>query len=129
GPICFAGALGRTLNVQEVRLACGLPAPPRSWTLLVARVPRRWLRLGRREGPICFVGALGRTLNVERLRLACGLPAPPRSWTLLVARPRWRWLRPLFGPSVKSMGGVDLGAGCSTTCSGTGTQVSGRSEG
>src|SRR5882724_2097677 len=30
------GALGRTLNVQEVRLACGLRAPPRSWTLLIA---------------------------------------------------------------------------------------------
>ena len=28
------GALGRTLNVQRVRLACGLRAPPRSWTFL-----------------------------------------------------------------------------------------------
>jgi hypothetical protein len=31
-PICFVGALGRTLNVQEVRLACGSRAPPRIWT-------------------------------------------------------------------------------------------------
>src|SRR5437899_5314428 len=35
-PICFVGALGRTLNVQGVRLACGPRAPPRSWTLLTA---------------------------------------------------------------------------------------------
>src|SRR6266478_4968053 len=33
-PICFVGALGRTLNVQGVRLACGLRAPPRIWTFL-----------------------------------------------------------------------------------------------
>src|SRR5881628_2759483 len=30
------GALGRTLNVQGVRLACGPRAPPCSWTLLIA---------------------------------------------------------------------------------------------
>ena len=35
-PICFVGALDRTLNVQRVRLACGLRAPPRIWTLLIA---------------------------------------------------------------------------------------------
>jgi hypothetical protein len=35
GPICFVGALDRTLNVQRVRLACGHRAPPRSWTLLL----------------------------------------------------------------------------------------------
>ena len=34
GPICFVGALGRTLDVQRVRLACGRRAPPRIWTLL-----------------------------------------------------------------------------------------------
>src|SRR5712692_871033 len=28
------GALGRTLNVQGVRLACGRRAPPRIWTFL-----------------------------------------------------------------------------------------------
>src|SRR2546422_5684055 len=33
-PICFVGALGRTLNVQRVRLACGRRAPPRIWTFL-----------------------------------------------------------------------------------------------
>src|SRR5881275_1501867 len=32
------GALGRTLNVQRVRLACDLRAPPCSWTLLIALV-------------------------------------------------------------------------------------------
>src|SRR6266852_5684279 len=31
------GALGRTLNVQKVRLACGSRAPPRSWTFLSRR--------------------------------------------------------------------------------------------
>src|SRR5207249_9513299 len=30
------GALGCTLNVQGVRLACSLRAPPCSWTLLIA---------------------------------------------------------------------------------------------
>ena len=34
GPDLFVGALGRTLNVEEVRLACDLRAPPRIWTLL-----------------------------------------------------------------------------------------------
>ena len=34
GPICFVGALGRALNVERLRLAPGLRAPPRSWTLL-----------------------------------------------------------------------------------------------
>src|SRR5437899_5927037 len=33
-PTCFVGALGRTLNVQGVRLACGRRAPPRIWTFL-----------------------------------------------------------------------------------------------
>src|SRR5215470_4211329 len=33
-PICFVGALVRTLNVQRVRLACGHRAPPRIWTFL-----------------------------------------------------------------------------------------------
>ncbi len=33
-PICFVGALGRTLNVQGVRLACSHRAPPRIWTFL-----------------------------------------------------------------------------------------------
>src|SRR5262249_376668 len=37
GPICFVGALGRTLNVQGVRLTCGRRAPPRIWTLLSNR--------------------------------------------------------------------------------------------
>src|SRR6185369_14860705 len=36
GPICFVGALDSRLNVQQVRLAGCLRAPPRSWTLLVA---------------------------------------------------------------------------------------------
>src|SRR5213593_2340254 len=33
-PICFVGALGCALNVQRVRLARSLRAPPRSWTFL-----------------------------------------------------------------------------------------------
>src|SRR5213593_1620205 len=37
------GALGRTLNVQGVRLACGPRAPPCSWTLLIA-LARPFLR-------------------------------------------------------------------------------------
>src|SRR5207247_11424141 len=37
------GALGRTLNVQRVRLACGPRAPPCSWTLLIA-LARAFLR-------------------------------------------------------------------------------------
>ncbi len=36
GPICFVGALDCRLNVQRVRLARCLRAPPRSWTLLIA---------------------------------------------------------------------------------------------
>jgi len=32
--ICFVGALGRTLNVERLRLACGRRAPPRIWTFL-----------------------------------------------------------------------------------------------
>src|SRR6266852_5183227 len=40
---CGVGALGRTLNVQEVRLACGRRAPPCSWTLLIA-LARAFLR-------------------------------------------------------------------------------------
>ena len=41
----------RTLNVQRVRLACGLRAPPRSWTLLIAlaafrQAPRRVSPIG-----------------------------------------------------------------------------------
>ncbi len=28
------GALGRTLNVERLRLACGRRAPPRIWTFL-----------------------------------------------------------------------------------------------
>jgi hypothetical protein len=35
-PICFVGALASRLNVQKVRLAGCLRAPPRSWTLLIA---------------------------------------------------------------------------------------------
>src|SRR6266536_4449255 len=35
-PPSFVGALGRTLNVRRVRLACGPRAPPCSWTLLTA---------------------------------------------------------------------------------------------
>src|SRR5207244_8728907 len=35
--------LGRTLNVQRVRLACGCRAPPCSWTLLIA-LTRAFLR-------------------------------------------------------------------------------------
>src|SRR6266542_5033111 len=38
----FVGALGRTLNVQGVRLACGRRAPPRPWTLLIALAGRSW---------------------------------------------------------------------------------------
>ena len=34
----LVGALGRTLNVERLRLACGLRAPPRIWTLLIALV-------------------------------------------------------------------------------------------
>src|SRR6185436_4834066 len=30
-PICFVGALARALNVERLRLAPGLRAPPRSW--------------------------------------------------------------------------------------------------
>src|SRR5712692_6237907 len=33
-PICFVGALDRRLNVERLRLACGLRAPPRIWTFL-----------------------------------------------------------------------------------------------
>ena len=33
-PICVVGALGCTLDVQQVRLACSHRAPPRSWTCL-----------------------------------------------------------------------------------------------
>src|SRR4029077_5238586 len=33
---CFVGALARALNVERLRLAPGLRAPPRSWTLLIA---------------------------------------------------------------------------------------------
>src|SRR5437870_13899658 len=35
-PPSGVGALGCTLNVQRVRLACTLRAPPCSWTLLIA---------------------------------------------------------------------------------------------
>src|SRR5713101_3638067 len=41
--VCGVGALGRTLNVQGVRLACGPRAPPCSWTLLIA-LARPFLR-------------------------------------------------------------------------------------
>src|SRR5262249_37028303 len=50
-PICFVGALGCTLNVQRVRPACSLRAPPRSWTLsshLLAKITGR-ARLGGRR--------------------------------------------------------------------------------
>jgi hypothetical protein len=33
-PICFVGALGSRLNVERLRLACCLRAPPRIWTFL-----------------------------------------------------------------------------------------------
>src|SRR4029453_269369 len=33
-PICFVGPLGRTLNVERLRLAYGRRAPPRIWTFL-----------------------------------------------------------------------------------------------
>src|SRR3970282_158337 len=36
GRSCCVGALGRALNVRRVRLARGLPAPPRIWTLLAS---------------------------------------------------------------------------------------------
>jgi len=39
GELCschFVGALDCTLDVQEVRLACSLRAPPCGWTLLAA---------------------------------------------------------------------------------------------
>ena len=39
GPICFVGALVRALNVERLRLAPGLRAPPRSWTLLAGLAP------------------------------------------------------------------------------------------
>jgi hypothetical protein len=90
------GALVRALNVEQLRLAPGLRAPPRSWTLLAARLPlQRSLpraaspRLARRppiRAHLRRYGALVRALNVEQLRLAPGLRAPPRSWTLLAAR-------------------------------------------
>src|SRR6266581_8146555 len=48
GPICFVAALGRALDVLEVRLARGLRASPRIWALLGAlpgasRCPRNSL--------------------------------------------------------------------------------------
>src|SRR6266852_3728709 len=54
-PICFVGALGRTLNVQGVRLACGPRAPPCRWTLLIALVRaflRQAPRVPEREGRV-----------------------------------------------------------------------------
>ncbi|PYO56528.1 MAG: hypothetical protein DMD83_13985 [Candidatus Rokuibacteriota bacterium] len=57
--MCGVGALGRTLNVQRVRLACGPRAPPCSWTLLIA-LARAFLRQapspcgsGRKYGRCC----------------------------------------------------------------------------
>src|SRR5207247_6485561 len=53
-PPSFVGALGRTLNVQRVRLACGPRAPPCSWTLLIAlarAVLRQAPRAGAEKGP------------------------------------------------------------------------------
>src|SRR6185295_15355267 len=79
------GALDSRLNVQKVRLAGCLRAPPRSWTLLLALAGFSNRLLKRRFGPICFVGALDRRLNVQKVRLAGCLRAPPRSWTLLLA--------------------------------------------
>ena len=46
--ICFVGAVGSPLNVQRVRLAGCLPAPPRIWTLLATR---QSLRLHRTSTP------------------------------------------------------------------------------
>src|SRR5215467_10003421 len=46
GPACFVGALGCGLNVEQLRLAGCLRAPPRIWTLLgrltSARYGLRW---------------------------------------------------------------------------------------
>src|SRR6185369_14054746 len=85
GPICFVGALDSRLNVQQVRLAGCLRAPPRSWTLLIALAgllhpaPRGWPTWCARrycaQGPICFADALDSRLNVARSR-SPGLPYP-----------------------------------------------------
>src|SRR5205823_9877120 len=64
GPICFVGALGCTLDVQGVRLACSLRAPPRSWTRLLA--------LGRRfaDGLPARDRALSRERSPSRVAVA-----------------------------------------------------------
>src|SRR5580765_1046371 len=80
------GALDSRLNVQKVRLAGCLRAPPRSWTLLLAlaallrQAPRATRRAHLRR-----YGALDSRLNVQKVRLAGCLRAPPRSWALLIA--------------------------------------------
>src|SRR5207302_11217692 len=85
--ICFVGALGRTLNVQRVRLACGLRAPPRSWTLLVALARAFLRRPSRRPWSLSalasgclrhFAGAV--TLDAECIRhyADCVNPRRPR---------------------------------------------------
>src|SRR5438094_5147501 len=74
GPICFVGALGRTLNVQGVRLACGPRAPPCSWTLLIALArgfPRQAPSLDRLD-EILSVG--------DHAGTTPGFLAPPGTW-------------------------------------------------
>jgi hypothetical protein len=56
------GALGRTLNVERLRLACGCRAPPRIWTFLsILPLVRSALGACRsnRRSSAGFAGAIG----------------------------------------------------------------------
>src|SRR5437762_11853043 len=53
------GALGRTLNVQEVRLACGHRAPPRIWTFSSSPAAIRHSRGGYFAALICLATTSG----------------------------------------------------------------------
>src|SRR5439155_17413282 len=87
GPIGVVGALGCTLNVQRVRLACSHRAPPCRWTLLAVLGPprgaqrRRWRpRLhGQRTEGTPRAPPSGAALPLDPSRRPRAAAGPPRA--------------------------------------------------